>query len=136
VLRNATRHPVRSGLLFLFSAISLGAFVLLRSVGTTFDHLVASSSADRVIVESGLSLLAELPATYRDRIAGVPGVESVSRWTLFGGVYRDPANFFPRFAADVDVLARQYPEIEWVEGRLEDLLADRRGCLVGVGLAQ
>ena len=38
------------------------------------------------------------------RIKATPGVDQVSAWTWFGGVYKEPKNFFARFAVDADVI--------------------------------
>lgn len=135
VLRNATRRPVRSALLVLFTALSVFLACFLRSVLTTMRSAIDNASGDRLTVQSAVSLFAELPASYRDAIAQVPGVASVNRWTWFGGTYQDGRVFFPRMAVDFDVLFRQYPEIVVPEAQRAALLANRRGCLVGRGLA-
>jgi putative ABC transport system permease protein len=135
VLRNATRRPVRSALLVVFTALSAFLGCFLRSVVTTLGQAVSHAATNRLTVQSAVSLFAELPASYRDAIRAVPGVESVNRWSWFGGVYRDGKNFFPRMAVDFDVLFRQYPEILVDDAAKQDLVADRRGCLVGEGLA-
>ena len=35
-----------------------------------------------------------MPISYREKIRAIPGVEEVSAYQWFGGVYKDPANFF------------------------------------------
>lgn len=135
VLRNAWRHPVRSALLVVFTGLSVFLGCFLRSVVTTLDVAVRTASTNRITVQSAVSLFAELPAAYRETIAELPGVESVNRWTWFGGTYRDGKNFFPRMAVDFPLLFSQYPEILVPEDQRQALLADRKGCLVGRGLA-
>lgn len=135
VLRNAWRHPIRSALLVLFTALSVFLGCFLRSVVTTMDVAVKQASTKRVTVQSAVSLFAELPSSYRDTIAAIPGVESVNRWTWFGGTYKDGRNFFPRMAVDFDLLFAQYPELVVPLDQQRALLEDRRGCLVGRGLA-
>lgn len=136
VLRNVLRHPVRSALLMTFAALSLFVGCFLRSIVTTLSDAVRDAASNRLTVQSGLSLFAEVPSSYRDTIAGVEGVESVARWSWFAGIYRDPANFFPRMAVDMDVMFQQYPEIDLPEDQKKAVLEDRRGCLVGIGLAE
>lgn len=136
VVRNVLRRPVRSSLLVAFVALSAFLGCFLRSVVTTLAGAVAQSSSRRLTVQSAVSLFAELPASYRDTIASIPGVASVNRWTWFGGVYKDPRHFFPRMAADLAVLLEQYPELVVKPDERAALLADRRGCLVGRGLAE
>jgi len=135
VVRNAFRHPLRSSLLVLFTALSVFLGCFLRSVVTTLDAAVTQASTNRITVQSAVSLFAELPAAYRETIAQLPGVESVNRWTWFGGTYRDGKNFFPRMAVDFDLLFAQYPELLVPADQQRALLEDRRGCLVGRGLA-
>jgi putative ABC transport system permease protein len=136
VLRNLLRHPVRSGLLFGFALLSLFVGVFLRSIVTTLSEAVRHAATNRLTVQSAVSLFAEVPAIYRDAIAAIPGVESVNRWSWFAGTYRDPENFFPRMAVDMDVLFRQYPEVGVSEAERRAVLEDRRGCLIGIGLAK
>lgn len=135
VVRNALRRPVRSALLVLFTALSVFLGCFLRSVLTTMRSAIEHASGDRLTVQSAVSLFAELPASYRDAIAQVPGVASVNRWTWFGGTYQDGSTFFPRMAVDFDVLFRQYPEILVPEPQRRAVLENRRACLVGRGLA-
>jgi putative ABC transport system permease protein len=136
VLRNLLRHPVRSGLLFGFALLSLFVGVFLRSIVTTLSEAVRHAATNRLTVQSAVSLFAEVPSSYRDGIASTPGVESVNRWSWFAGTYRDPSHFFPRMAVDMDVLFRQYPEIGVAEAERRAVLEDRRGCMVGSGLAE
>lgn len=135
VLRNLLRHPVRAALLFGFAMLSLFVGVFLRSIVTTLSEAVRNASTNRLTVQSAVSLFAELPSSYREVIAQTPGVELVNRWSWFGGTYRDPSNFFPRMAVDMDVLFRQYPEMELPASQRAAVLEDRRGCLIGSGLA-
>ena len=135
VARNLLRHPIRTALTFLFALLAIFTFTFLRSVITTLDAAVSASASDRIAVGSATSLFVQVPLSYRGKIQGVEGVELVCPWNWFGGVYRDPKNFFAQFGTDVDVLLREYPEVEIVEGSLDALLANRRGCLVGRDLA-
>ncbi len=136
VFRHLTARPGRSLLVLGFAALSLFVFGFLRSVVTSLDAAVKSVASDRLVVSSAVSLFSELPASYTEPIAGVSGVESVSRWTWFGGYWRDPGNFFPSLATDLDVFLRQFPEVLVTPEEREALMADRRGCLIGEGLAR
>ncbi len=136
VARNLLRHPIRTALTFLFALLAIFTFTFLRSVTTTLDAAVSASASDRIAVGSATSLFVQVPRSYRGKIEGIEGVELVCPWTWFGGVYRDPKNFFAKFGTDLDVLLREYPEVEILEGTRDALLANRRGCLVGRGLAK
>ena len=54
----------------------------------------------------------------------------------FGGIYKEPSNFFPQFATDVRSFLDMYPEIRLVEGDVSEFLRDRRGCIIGTRLAE
>lgn len=136
VLRNVARRPARSALLLAFVALSVFLLVFLRTIVTGLRAGIASAAPDRLMVQSGVGPFAELPASYLETLRAVDGVGSAARWSWFGGTYRDPANFFPIMAVDVDVVLAQYPELEVPPAQVRDLLADRRGCLVGAALAQ
>lgn len=136
VRRNVGKHPVRAAITFVFATIAMFAGVFLLSVVTTLGAATRQAAADRLAVQSAISLFVYLPEAYRERIARVPGVESVNPWNWFGGYYQKPANFFAQFATDMKVHLAQYPEMVVDPREAEELLADRRGCLVGQELAK
>jgi putative ABC transport system permease protein len=135
VRRNVGKHPVRAGLTFLFAVVALFAGVFLFSVVTTLAAATKQARTDRLAVQSAVSLFVYMPESYRERIERVPGVESVSPWNWFGGYYQEPSNFFAQFATDMKVHLTQYPEVVVDPAEAEELLADRRGALVGNDLA-
>lgn len=135
VWRNLLRRPARSALTFVFAALALFLLVFLRSVVTTLDSAVRGAATNRLATQSAVSLFVHLPQAYRTRIAQVPGVESVSPWTWFGGTYKDPENFFAQFAVDLGLTFDQYPELQVPAEERTALMADRRGAMVGADLA-
>ena len=112
----------------------LRAFV--KKTAPSLDEAVKSAASDRLVVSSAVGLFAELPASYREGLLEIDGVKSVNRWSWFGGVYKDPKNFFPRMGVDLETLLAQYPEIVVPADQRAALLAERRACLVGTGLVQ
>jgi putative ABC transport system permease protein len=54
----------------------------------------------------------------------------------FGGVYRDPKNFFANIATEPQAFLDVYPEIMLPPDQKEKWLHDRRGAIVGRKLAQ
>lgn len=136
VFQHIRARPARSLMVLGFAALSLFVFGFLRSVVTSLDAAVKSVSADRLVVSSAVSLFSQLPASYREPIESIEGVRSVSRWTWFGGHWRDPKYFFPSLATDLDVFLAQFPEVLVDEDAKQALLSDRRGCLIGEGLAR
>ncbi len=76
-----------------------------------------------------------LPLTYKDKIRAVDGVRDLSWANWFGGIYKEPKNFFAQFAVDGESYFRLYPEFVVPEAQMRDFLRDRKGCIVGRKLA-
>ena len=135
IRRHAWSHPIRALLTILAVAVAMFLFCFLRSIVTSLDSAITQSSSRRIIAASAVSLFQSLPASYRDTIAAMDGVGTVSRFTWFGGVYKQPENFFAQFATDPEVLLEQYPEVELPPEQKRAWFDDRRGAIVGIGLA-
>jgi putative ABC transport system permease protein len=60
----------------------------------------------------------------------------VAHATWFGGIYKDPRNFFPQFVIEPGPWRVMYPEFVLDEAEWRDFLKDRQGCVVGAKLAQ
>ncbi|MDF1702113.1 MAG: ABC transporter permease [Planctomycetota bacterium] len=136
VRRQALSHPVRA--LLTIGAVAVAIFLLcfLRSIVTSLDAAVKESSGRRIITASAVSLFQALPASYNEAIAAIDGVDTVSRFTWFGGVYKDPENFFAQFGTDPELLLSQYPEIALSEEAKQAWFDDKRGAIVGIGIAE
>ncbi|TMA30052.1 MAG: FtsX-like permease family protein [Deltaproteobacteria bacterium] len=135
-LRNAfLRNKTRALLTVLGTVVAALAFVFLRSVLTAWYASSEASAADRVVTRNAVSIIQPLPLSYRDRIAGVPGVTQVSFSNWFGGIYKDRKNFFAQFAVDaqsaLDVFAMRF-----FQGSKEEFLGDRNSCIIGRGLVE
>jgi putative ABC transport system permease protein len=133
VRRNVMRHPVRAALTFTFSALALFLFVFLYSVITTLGAAAKIAATNRIVVQSAVSLFVYMPEGYEGKIAAMEGVESVEPWNWFGGYYKDPKNMmdFGQFAAKLPVLLEQYPELSIAPEQIAEVLADRKGCILG-----
>lgn len=131
LLRNALRHPLRSGLTVLAVAIAILAFGLLRTVIDAWYAGVQASSAARLITRNAISLVMPLPLSYAPRIRQVDGVGRVSWGTWFGGVYQDEKNFFPSFAVEPDGYLDLYPEMVLTAAELAAFRRERSACVVG-----
>jgi putative ABC transport system permease protein len=136
VRRQTWSHPVRALLTVGAVAVAMFLFCFLHSIVTSLEAAVQQSSSRRIVTSSAVSLFQSLPASYRDTIASIEGVATVSRFTWFGGVYKEPQNFFAQFATDPDVLLKQYPEVVLPPEQKKAWIEDRRGAIVGIGLAR
>ncbi|HET7366149.1 MAG TPA: FtsX-like permease family protein [Burkholderiales bacterium] len=135
VYKNAFRHRLRTLLTLAGLAIAVLAFGLLRTVVDAWYAGAAAASGTRLITRNAISLATFLPLHYESRIRGVEGVTRVVRSNWFGGIYQEPKNFFPQFAVS-DNYFELYPEFILPAAELSAWVRDRKGCIVGRGLAE
>jgi len=134
ILRNAMRHKLRTTLTVLGLTIAMLAYGLLHTVVDAWYAGAAAASNARLVTRNAISLVFPLPLAYENRIRGVEGVTLVARSNWFGGVYRDPKNFFAQFAVSDNYLDL-YPEFIVPEQQRADYRRDRKGALIGRQLA-
>jgi putative ABC transport system permease protein len=134
IARNAMRHKLRTALTVLGLVIAVLAYGLLQTVVDAWYAGASAASNARLVTRNAISLTFSLPLSYESRIKGVDGVTQVARSNWFGGVYRDPKNFFAQFAVSDNYLDL-YPEFIVPPGQRADYERDRRGALVGRQLA-
>lgn len=134
IFRNAFRHRLRTLLTVTGLMIAVLAFGLLQTVVDAWYAGAAAASNARLVTRNAISLTFFLPASYGNRIRGVEGVTSVAYSNWFGGVYREPKNFFPQFAVS-DNYMDLYPEFVLPPEQRLAWLRDRKGVLVGRQLA-
>lgn len=136
IVRNAWRHRLRTVLTVLGMVVAVLAFGLLRTFIDAWYSGAESSSSSRVVARNAVSIMFSLPLAYKDRIRAVPGVKQLSWANWFGGIYKEPKNFFAQFAIDPASYLAIYPEIVLDEAQRNDFIRDRRGCIVGIRLAE
>jgi putative ABC transport system permease protein len=129
------RNWIRTSSTVLGMAVCIFLFCTLQTVLAAIDYSLQSASARRLWTRHSVSLVFTLPLSYKARIASVPGVRRVANYTWFGGIYKDRKNFFANFAVDPEEFLAIYPEIEVPPEQRAAFLSDRRGALVGTGLA-
>ena len=136
VIRNALRHRIRTGLTVFGLMVAVLAYGLLQTVVDAWYAGAAASSSTRLITRSAISLAFTLPIGYEQRIRAVEGVSMVGRSTWFGGVYKEPKNFFPKFAVDPATYFQLYPEFIISDQEKAAFARDRKGAIVGRKLAE
>ncbi|WP_420992111.1 ABC transporter permease [Cupriavidus sp. 30B13] len=134
IARNALRHKLRTTLTVAGLVVAVLAFGLLRTVVDAWYAGASAASSARLVTRNAISLVFPLPLSYENRIRGVDGVTLVARSNWFGGIYRDPKNFFAQFAVSDNYLDL-YPEFILPAQQRADYQRDRRGALVGRQLA-
>ncbi|HVS70940.1 MAG TPA: FtsX-like permease family protein [Phycisphaerae bacterium] len=138
IFRNVLRNRRRTLLTLASTAVSLALLTVLFAIYQSFFHGDDSSpsSALRIITRHRVSLTQFLPASYEARIKSVDGVEQVSAWSWFGGTYKDPSDFFGRFAVDADHVFDVFPDWRLPPDQLAAFKRTRAGCAVGEKIAE
>ncbi|AOI69155.1 ABC transporter ATP-binding protein [Burkholderia ubonensis] len=134
IVRNALRHKLRTLLTVFGLTVAVLAYGLLHTVVDAWYAGAAAASNARLVTRNAISLVFPLPVSYENRIRGVDGVTIVARSNWFGGIYREPKNFFAQFAVSDNYLDL-YPEFILSAQQRADYQRDRKGCLIGRQLA-
>jgi putative ABC transport system permease protein len=135
VARNVFRARLRSTLTIVGLVIAVLAFGLLQTVVRAWYAGAEAASATRLVSRNAISLTFSMPVYYREKIRAVPGVTGVSVSNWFGGVYKEPRNFFAQFAVDAPTFFPMYPEFVFRPDQYAAFLRDRRGAAIGRQLA-
>ncbi len=137
LFRNLTGHPARSLLTVLSVAVAVFLICMLHAVTVGLRNTVSAAASNRLLVQSAVSLFVDLPLSYQQKMAGIPGIEAICKWQWFGGRYeQDKGGFFAQFGVDVDTFLPSYPEISIASGSFEDFAKNRTACLIGSDLAE
>jgi putative ABC transport system permease protein len=135
--KNGLRNRRRS--LLTISSIAVSLFLvttLLTLLNELQNPVETPASALRLITRHKVSLFNSLPIAYRQKIAKVEGVEAVIGSMWFGGVYKDPSNFFAQFAADTDQFFQVNADMILPDDQKQAFMKDRTSCIVGDSLAK
>lgn len=135
VARNVLRHRLRTCLTLVGLVVAILAFGVLQTVVQTWYAGVDGAVPSRLLTRNAISLAMPLPKSYQKRINAVEGVRRVTHLSWFGGVYKNPKNFFPQLAIDAESYLDIFPEILVSDEVRRAFLRDRRGAIVGRKLA-
>ena len=136
ILKSARRNVRRTLLTVISVAIAVFLFLALRAVVDGFHAAAEASSSTRIVTIRSTSLIFQMPSSHVEVVRGVPGVRDVTWANWFGGIYKDPNNFFGQIAIEPESYLRMYPEILLQPDERKAFLDDRTGCIVGDGLAK
>ncbi len=130
------RSKTRTLLTVLSVVAAFLLFGMLDSVRVAFNSGGQQvAGANRMITSSRLSITQMLPYSLVEQIRSTPGVKQATYAAWFGGIYRDPKNFFANFAVSPDYLDL-YPEFKMPAAQKTAWLNDRTGAIVGEALAK
>jgi putative ABC transport system permease protein len=135
IIRNTLRHKLRTFLTIVGIAVAVMAFGLIRTVISAWYAGVEGAAPDRLITRNSVSIVFDLPLSYREQILKIDGIKQVTWANWFGGVYVDPDNFFPQFAVDKDTYFEVFPEFVIPPAQFEEFQKNRRAVVVGRKLA-
>ena len=129
------RSKTRSLLTLLSVTAAFLLFGMLDSVRVAFNSGGSVAGANRMVTMSRLSITQMLPYSLDAQIRAVPNVKQAAFAAWFGGIYRDPKNFFANFSVSPNYLDL-YPEFKLPDAQKKAWLADQRGAIVGESLAK
>jgi len=136
ILKHLRKNWIRTLSTVLAMSVCILLFCTLQAVVEAVNFGLHAGNASRLVTRHYVSLVFNLPLNYKQRIEAIPGVkETVMNW-WFGGIYRDPKNFFANMATEPQAFLEIYPEIMLPADQKEKWLHDRRGAIVGRKLAQ
>jgi putative ABC transport system permease protein len=133
---NLWRRKLRTTFTLLAALFTFALFGVMAAVNLAFGMGVDVSGANRLVVIHKISLIMPLPVSYKERIAMVPGVQALTHMNWFGGIYKDPKNFFAQMAVDTPTFFDLYPEYVVPADQKKAWMADRSGAIVGRDLAE
>jgi putative ABC transport system permease protein len=136
ISKHLRKNWIRTGSTVLGMAVCIFLFTTLRTVVDAIEFGLHNGNANRLVTRHYVSLAFTLPLTYKQRVAAIPGVQNTVIECWFGGVYRDPKNFFANFAVETEPFLEVFPEVMLPAEQKERWLHDTRGAIVGRKLAQ
>jgi putative ABC transport system permease protein len=137
VFKNSLRNPVRT---LLTIASLAGSLCLLGVMFAMYNALYLShddtpEGALRLVTRNKVSLTFTMPGSYEQKIARIPGVKDLMNSQWFGGVYKEPKNFFARFAVEPDKLFIIHPEYVLPDEQKKAFMSERTACVIGKKIA-
>src|SRR5262245_61708804 len=137
VWSNLKRKKLRTSLTLLSIFVAFVLFGLLCAVKQAFTAGVTMAGADRLVVRHKVSLIMSLPAAYKARIERIPGVDRVTYFTWFNGIYQnDTKRFFGSFPTDPESFLSIFPQYKLPEDQKQAWLKTRTGAIVGRSLVK
>jgi len=136
ILKHLRRNWIRTLSTVLALSVCILLFCTLQTVVEAVNFGLHAGNAGRLVTRNSVSLVYNLPINYEQKVANVPGVQEVVANAWFGGIYRDPKNFFANFATQPQKFLDIFPEIMLPPEQKDKWLHDQRGAIIGRKLAQ
>ncbi|MGA2449201.1 MAG: FtsX-like permease family protein [Polyangiaceae bacterium] len=136
-LRNVGRNRFRAVLTITAVAVSIVAFLLLRTVVWAWASGADWSAKDRIVTRHKVTFVIWLPKHYIDVVRQAPHIKTATWATWFGA--KDPKHeheFFTSLAVDPETYFEVYNEIDVAPEAFDTWKHDRQGAIVGDVLAK
>src|ERR1039457_7263550 len=132
ILKHLRRNWLRTLSTVLAMAVCIFLICTLQTVVDAVNYGLHLGNASRLVTRHYVSLVFNLPNSYKNKIAAIPGVQNTTIVNWFGGMYRgDMKYFFPNMAVEPEAFLQIYPEIMLPEDQKQAWFHDGRGCIVG-----
>ena len=132
IFRNIFRNKLRAILtlaLIAFIFFFVSTLLSILQLFTRFED--QGQGANRLVVQSSISLANALPYAHEQKLREIPGVEDVCKMQWIGAYYKDKRNFFANFAVDHDHMASVFDDYKIDPQQMKDFQNDRQGAIVG-----
>jgi putative ABC transport system permease protein len=136
VLKHLRKNWIRTLSTVLAMSVCIFLVCVLQTVIAAVNFGLTAGSTRRLVTRDYVSLANNLPINYKQKIASMPGVTDTTIASWFGGVYRDPKNFFANMAVEPEAFLRIYPEFMLPPDQKAAWLSDVRGAIIGRKLAE
>ncbi|HEY7816931.1 MAG TPA: FtsX-like permease family protein [Vicinamibacteria bacterium] len=131
VWSNLKRKKIRTLLTLASIFVAFILYGYLAAIREALTAGVAVVGADRLVVRHKVSIIQLLPASYEAEIEQIPGVAAATPSTWFGGIYREPRNFFPQMVVKPEEYLSMYPEFLLPEDQREAWFRTRTAVIAG-----
>jgi putative ABC transport system permease protein len=131
LLAGFRRHKLRTTLTLLSVLVAFLLFGYLAAIRNAFAAGVDVAGEDRLVVRHRVSIIQPLPASYEADIETIEGVVDAAQASWFGGIYREPKNFFAQMPIDPEEYFALYPEFKLPAAQMEAWKATRIGAVAG-----
>ncbi|HET7084641.1 MAG TPA: ABC transporter permease [Rhizomicrobium sp.] len=129
ILAGLWRKPARTIFTFLSIVVAFILFGILSAIEGGMARQMEAARLDRLLVDTKFGT--NMPLTYLDRIAAIPGVTLVAPRQILVGYYQDPKAPFGMIMTDQRFWAVR-PELNVTKEQIEALRRTRTGALVTV----
>ena len=137
IRRNLFRNKLRAFMTLALMAVIFFFVSTLVSILELFDRYGnQGEGANRIVVQSAISLATLLPYAQEAKIREIPGVADVCKLQWIGAYYKEKKNFFANFAVDHDRMASVFDDYKIDPKEMAAFKNDRQGCIVGSDLVK